>query len=313
MGENATMAVAGSLRAERDFPRFDTPNVLWFFGAFAMSFATDLVLSQVPKSHHELWEFLVAVAFVVVYAAIAGLLLWAGWWVPGGLTAAVAVSIVPAAGFGLTSLIRTFPKGVPPTQTFSWSIFLIGIATIAAGLIAFALTRFSFLFSTVAASISLTAQFLLPGIDKHPSTDAHFVMAIVVGAAMVVLGLLLDVIHLRRDAFWFHAIGFANVAVALGYYAVNSSGDTNRGWIPMIIAGGVVLLAAAPLRRATWAVYGVLGFYAPIVHWLTNGVRPNSAGYSLLLLAIGTSIFVLGLAMHRFGRIWTNDQRSGNL
>jgi hypothetical protein len=310
------MAAAGTLRAERDFPRFDTPNVLWFFGAVSISFATDLVLSQVPKSHHELWEFVVAVAFVLVYALFAAVQLRAGWWVPGGLAAAVAVSIVPAVGFGLTSLIRTFPKSsvYDPTQNFSWSIFLIGIATIAAGLFAFALTRFSFLFFTVTTSISFTAQFLLPGIDKHPSTDAHFVTAIVVGAAMVVLGMLLDLIHLRRDAFWFHVIGFGNVAVALGYYAVNSSGDTDRGWIPMILAGGVVLIAAAPLRRATWAVYGVLGFYAPIVHWLTNGVRKSSAGYSLLLLAIGTSIFTLGLALHRFGRAPRADRHvSGSL
>ena len=70
----------------------------------------------------------------------------------------------------------------------------------------------------------------------------------------------------------------------------------------MIIAGAVVLMLAAPLRRATWAVYGLLGFYAPIFHWTTRGINSNSVGYALILLGIGLSIFVLGLFFHRFAR-----------
>jgi hypothetical protein len=66
------------------------------------------------------------------------------------------------------------------------------------------------------------------------------------------------------------------------------------------------LLAAAPIRRATWAVYGLLGFYAPLLHWLTNNLNADSAGYAAILLAISLSIFVLGIALHRFGRIWTD-------
>jgi hypothetical protein len=46
----------------------------------------------------------------------------------------------------------------------------------------------------------------------------------------------------------------------------------------------------------------VLGFYAPLLHWLTNGVSPGSVGYALALLAIGLGIFAAGAAVHRFGR-----------
>ena len=106
----------------------------------------------------------------------------------------------------------------------------------------------------------------------------------------------------RRDAFWFHVGGFFGVAVALSFYATGATGDSNRGWVPMVIAGGIVLLLAAPLRRATWAVYGLLGFYVPVLHWTTNGINSNSVGYGLILLGIGLSIFVLGLLLHRFGR-----------
>jgi hypothetical protein len=69
----------------------------------------------------------------------------------------------------------------------------------------------------------------------------------------------------------------------------------------MLIIGGLPLLLSAPLWRATWAFYGVLGFYAPILHWLTSGLRPSSLGYSFLLLGIGVSIFVIGFVLARLG------------
>src|SRR5207248_6949955 len=136
-----------------------------------------------------------------------------------------------------------------------------------------------------------------PGVDNHPSADDHFITTIVLGAVLVLIGLALDALGRRRDAFWFHVGGFTNVAVGLAYYAGNPTGNAERGWVPMIIAGAIVLVCSAPLWRGTWAAYGLLGFYAPILHWLTNGVSADSTGYALLLLAIGVSIFLLGFGL----------------
>jgi hypothetical protein len=288
---------------ERPTPAFKPPHILWFFGAFAITFATYGVLSRIPESHRELWEFLVSLGFVVAYA---GATVWLrrAWWIPTGLAAAMAVAILPAVGFGFTSLIGTLPKDVPldPAQRFSWSVFLIALASAIAGLVAFAFTRFAFLFFTVVVAASLAVQFLLPGVDHHPSAGDHFVTALVWGVVVVLVGLVLDGARRRRDAFWFHVAGFTNVAVALSYYATSAGGNANRGWVPMIVAGAIVLLCSAPLSRGTWAAFGLLGFYAPILHWLTSGVGAGSTGYAWLLLAIGVSIFLLGFALSRSGR-----------
>jgi hypothetical protein len=233
------------------------------------------------------------------------------WWIPGGLLFAVAVALMPAVGYGVASLIGTFPKEpfFDPFQNTSWSVILIGIATMLDALVSFAITRFSFIFFTFTVATLITAQFFLPVIDNSPSAEAHLTTALVVGAALVIFGLALDLAGRRRDAFWFHTVGFFGVAIGLAYFASGATGSENRGWIPMCIAGAIVLLAAAPLRRATWAVYGLLGFYVPLIHWLTNGVSANSAGYAAILLAIGLSIFLLGIALHRFGRVWTDRLR----
>jgi hypothetical protein len=285
----------------------DTPNVLWFFGAFAIAFATIALIDKVPESNRDVWVFLVAAGFYIAYAGIGLLFVRGAWWIPGSLLVAVAVALMPAVGYGVASLIGTFPKGpfFDPFQQASWSVIVIGLVTMLDALVSFALTRFSFIFFTFTVATSLTAQFFLPAVDDFPSSGAHLTTAIVVGAALVLIGLALDAIGRRRDAFWFHAIGFLGVAAYLGYYAAGISGSSNRGWIPMCIAGAFVLLAAAPLRRATWAVYGLLGFYVPLLHWLTSNLSADSVGYAAILLAIGLSIFLLGIVLHRFGRAWT--------
>jgi hypothetical protein len=298
-------------RAEYDWPRMDTPNVLWFFATFAIAFATIALIDKIPETHRDVWELLVAVAFCVAYSAVGFVLLRRDWWIPGSLLVATAVAVMPAVGYGVGSLVGTFPNDpfADPFVDGSWTVFLIGIATIVAALVSFTLTRFSFILFELVIAASVTAQLLLATVTDHPSADAHLVTAIVVGVALVAVGIVLDVARRRRDAFWFHAGGFLGVAIGLAYYTTGAGGDADRGWIPMFLAGALVLVLSAPLRRATWAVFGVLGFYTPLFHWLTNNLNADSAGYALLLLAIGLSIFVLGLLLHGYGRIWTEDQR----
>jgi hypothetical protein len=282
----------------------DTPNVLWFFGAFATAFATLAVIDKVPESNRDAWELAVALAFYGAYAGVGFLLVRRAWWVPGSLLFAVAVAVMPAIGYGVASLAGTFPSDpfANPFSDASWSVILIGVVTMLDAVVSYVITGFSFLFFELVAATLITAQFFLPVVDPHPGGDARVTMALVVGGALVAVGLAFDLRGRRRDAFWFHTGGLFGVAVALVYWSSGAGGAADRGWISMFVAAAALLVLAPVLRRATWAVYGVLGFYAPLLHWLTNGVSPGSVGYALALLAIGLGIFAAGAAVHRFGR-----------
>jgi MFS family permease len=85
---------------------------------------------------------------------------------------------------------------------------------------------------------------------------------------------------------------------------VEPSGDPDRGWIPMLIVGTLIVIAAGPIRRATWAVYGVLGYYAALLHYMDTGLDHNGWVFAVALLAVGLSIFVFGMLTHRFGSAW---------
>ena len=291
--------------AERDRPRMDPPNVTWFFGAFAISFGAYALLDTIPDDQNSLWILVAAVAFFVAFALAAAYLLRHSWWVPGGLAAALAVSVFPAVAVGFLQLIDVWPEDpfFEPFDQFNGWLLGVALATALVGLIAFALTAFPFLLATVVAAILIGSQIVVPGFEEAPSADDRATMALVIGAVLAIAGVFLDAFGRRRDAFWFYVLGFFSIAAGLVNFTLGD-GDHDRGWVPMLVIGLAMLVAAGPIRRATWAVYGVLGYYAGLLHYLIGGLNEDRWPFAVLLLAVGLSIFATGMLMHRYGDPW---------
>jgi hypothetical protein len=289
---------------EHRIPRFDTPNVLWFFGAIATASASNAVVAAVHPSARGTWILLVALVFAAVYAAFSLVLRARGWWVPGGLFATVVVTLVPVIGYGFERLIGVWPETLnqegPAPETFQGAFFALGLVTMIVGLVVCALVRFEFVLVVVTVAALVTAQLLLPAFVDHPSADDSATTAIVTGALLVLAGLLLDRRGKRRLAFWWHVVGLAGIAIGLVYFT-GSEGD-DGGWVAMLVTGLVVLLLAAPLGRATWAVYGVAGAYAPVVHYIVDGGGRLAIPLALVFVALG--IVALGIVMQLYGAAW---------
>jgi hypothetical protein len=288
------MDTVAPLPRERTWPRLDLPNVLWFFGAITAAIASVAVLDKIPESNADVWVFLASLGFLVAYALASALLYRRGLWVPAGLMATVSAAMTPAVGYAFTQLVDLYPDDpfFEPFDSFSGAVFGIGVATTLVALIAFALTRFSFLLALTVGAALASVQLLTPawGTSGHDRA----LSAVVSGAAAVVLGLLLDAVGRRRDAFWFYVGGYLAIGAALAYYVLSGLGGGGGGgaWIAVLIVGGVVLLGSAVLRRTTWAAYGALGTYGALFHYLD---AHDWARY--LLLGISLGVFALGLAV----------------
>jgi hypothetical protein len=98
-------------------------------------------------------------------------------------------------------------------------------------------------------------------------------------------------------------LGLFSVAVGLAWLA-GFDGESNRGWIPMLIGGIALVIAAGPVRRASWAVYGVLAVYATVVHYLSQHLDERGWVFPALLIALSIVIAALGAAQHRYGDQW---------
>jgi hypothetical protein len=284
----------------------DPANVLWFFGTFAITFGVYALVETMPDDHDGLWVFVTAVALLVAFAAGSWLLLRLWWSVPGGLAAALAVATFPAVAVGFLTLIDVWPDApfFRPFDEFSGYTFGVGIATAAVGFVAYRLTRFTFTLGVANGALLVSAQLLTPCFGEGPSGDDRATMAVVIGAILVVTGVFIDAVGRRHEAFWFHALGWFSVAAGLVYFTADPGGDPNRGWLPMLIGGVAVLIIAAPIRRATWAVYGVLAVYASVVHYLSQGLDENRWPFALGLLGLALVLFALGVAFQRYAGVW---------
>ena len=67
--EERAGGVLPSKPAERDWPRMDPPNVLWFAGAYALAAGSYVLLGALPESHSSVWIFVAGLAFLLVYSA----------------------------------------------------------------------------------------------------------------------------------------------------------------------------------------------------------------------------------------------------
>jgi hypothetical protein len=284
----------------------DPANVLWFAGTYGIAFASYALLGALPESHSSVWILVAAIALLLSYSAASNELVRRGWWVPGGLAAALAVAMVPAVGVGFLRLIHVWSSDMPLTD-FNGSAVAVAIATAIAGLIAYWLTQFSFLFVTVVTAILVTAQFLALAGDSTVTGDDRATAALVAGGLMVIVGVFLDAFGRRRNAFWFHALGWFSAAGGLAFFVVESRGDPARGWVPMLVVGTLIAIASGPIRRATWAVYGVLGYYAGLLHYMITGLNERHWTFALALLAAGLGSFVVGMVLHRYGETWAEN------
>ena len=302
-----------------DQPVFDAPNILWYFGGLVASFACLEVFTSVHEGARGLWILATALGFLGGYALLAAWLLRRGAVIAGGVIAAWSVVFVPVAGsaverlIGVSNVTRTgvslnqLPSSSPgPFKEFQGRELVLAMLLVAAGLAVYTLTRFPFVLAFVAVGALISAEFLVPAVLNGPTASDHATALIVFGLAFLVGGTLLDLRAQRREAFWFHLIGLDALAAGLTYHAVTHS---SWGWELILIAGVLVLLIAAPLRRATWTLFGIVGVYAPLAHYAVQWF--GNLGATAALAAIGFGFVALGIQVRaaegsragvRFGR-----------
>jgi hypothetical protein len=295
-----------------DLPAFDTQNILWHFGGLSAVVAGVVVVGEVHHSARGFWMLLVSLAFLAAFVVGAAALLRTDRRVPGGILAAAAVSFVPLAGEGFERLIGvwgqaggtavyssagvTVNAGAVVVDRFDGHEFALAVATAVAGLIVYALVRYAFVFAWIVGATLAAVELLLPVVVSHPNGADRADTLLLAGLAFVGSGLYADLLHARRVAFWWHLAGLAMITGAFVYDTIAHS---SPGWIFVLGAGLVALVCAAPLRRATWALFGLLGTWAPIVHYSSTWF--GSLGTAFALFVIGLSILAAGLAVERAG------------
>jgi MFS family permease len=278
--------------------RLDLGRVLGYGGAGVAIVAIYALLANLPR--HGGWATLgVSVAYALPLLAGAWLLRRRGYPRAAGLLATIAVTLAAWVVYAVERIADWWPSSDDflgtevPTSHTRWSLVALLAAPGAAALLAFLVFRFTFLFAVAAPSVGATVLELVPKVLGHRlSDDGSAWAAIAIGAGLIVVGLLLDAAHRRRDAFWWHLAGLSYVLFGFVWLA------TTHGWIRWVGLGVAVAaaLAAAVIRRLTWAAYAGVGLFIATL-WHTG----HAAERHHWLLPLLFSLAALGAILAALG------------
>jgi hypothetical protein len=284
--------------------RYDPPHILWYFGAITAALTAGTTVASVSPGARGAYQLLLGLFFLGAFAAAAVVLLRAGWRVPGGVLLVAAVAMVPTAGQAFERLIGVWPDvtadGLGVLEGFEPALLALALATIAAGLAAFALVGFPFVLTTVTVAVVVAAQTLVPALVDEPRLDDRAACLIVTGAVLLLVGLVLDSVARSAEAFWWHAVGLLALALGLTWYALFD--DADWAWATILVVGAVLVLASAPFDRATWTSFGVLGVWGGALNYASDWF--GSWRSPALMVAVSLALLLLGMALSQYARVW---------
>jgi hypothetical protein len=297
----------GVIAAEPGERRFDTPNFLWYFGAVVAIAATGFFVGLGWERRGATFMFIASVAFLVAYAAASVLLLRRGWFTPGGLFAAMAVSVVPLVVYAFERLTGWWPMDQPRAfEAFHQEILASWVAmeliTIAVGIAVLVYVRFPLILAPVAWAVWYLSMDLAPlFFGEDVTIDERIAISVVVGLLMIGAGLALDWRRQRRIAFWAHLFGLLTLLGTM-FWLTDQHNDRTT-WTLITVLSFATALASIPLQRTTYVVFGGLGLLATTCYW-TYEVFQDSLAFPFVVAAAGVAFMGLGLVVKRYGAQW---------
>jgi hypothetical protein len=225
---------------------------------------------------------------------------------PAGITAALAIVMVPLAVYGAQHVLGMWPlEGRSSYRAYhtqiDWRWLFMELATLAAGVIALWRYRLPFMVMPVAVTLWYMSMDIVPFLFGGQAwsffSPEGKVISTVFGAAMVLLGFWVDVrsSRSRKDfAFWLYVFG------VITFWGGLTSMDSNSevGKLVYCAINVVMIGIGAALSRRVFAVFGGLGVAFYLGH-LSHTLFKDSLLFPVALTAIGLSIVGAGVYWQR--------------
>lgn len=291
-------ALLGFLREQPQHqPGLQLAHVAFYLGALLIMGAMGWLLSEAWMRIGDAALLAVALAYIIVLT-FAGLAMQRrGQPIPGGVLAAVAVSIVPLAIFALERLTGFWPLDDTQGDYRDYYRYVQGgwllmeLATVCAGLLMLRLIPFPFIVMPIAVALwfmSMDLSELFHGETFTWEQRQHVSLWFGLGLLLVVL--LIDGRTRQDYAFWGYLAGL--LAFWGGLTSMNSDSEVGKALYCLINL--VLMLVAVLLRRPMFMVFGALGV-AAYLGYLSYEVFASSLLFPLVLSLIGLGVIGLGL------------------
>lgn len=278
-------------------PKFDLVNLAYYFGAILIMLALGWFLTTCWASASS--ELLLIVTSIYVGGFLfTGHRLWKGptTKVPGGLLAAVAVSLFPLIIYCFEKILGLWPTGTDPGSYGRFHVYVQGswvameVLTILGGALVMRLIAYPFVLAPISVAMWYLSMDLTPlmfGQNKLSWSESGMV-SLVCGLLTIMLAFWLD--RRTRDSkldfgFWLYLFGV--VEFWGGVIACGKGGELGQFLFFLLNLG--MLVVSVLLQRRIFAVFGSFGVIGYLCH-LGYSVFQNWMLFPFLLTAVGLGV-----------------------
>ena len=293
---------------EVETPTFKPSHILYYLGGMIAIGAMSLFMTLGWEKFGGTGLLLIAIGYSLVALALTEFLLTRRQLaLPAGITAVLAVTMIPLAVYGAQNALGYWPADDKSTWAYrdfhtriDWRWLMMEFATLAAGTIAVWRYRLPFLVMPLAVtlwymSMDLT-PFLLGGDAKSIFSDKGKLVSTYFGLATTLVAFWVDVRSRQQKdfAYWLYIVGV--LTFWGGLTSMNSDSEFSKFLYCCI---NLLLIAiGAALSRRVFAVFGAIGVSIYLGH-LSHTVFKDSMLFPVALTAIGLAIVGIGAIWQR--------------
>lgn len=296
------------LERELEVPSFRPAHILYYLGGLIAIGAMTLFMTLGWDRFGGTGLLLIAACYCGVALALTEFLLRRKHLaIPAGITATLAVVMVPLAVYGAQDVLDFWPFDSSSQSAYrDFHTYIDGrwlmmeLATLAAGAVALWRYRLPFMVLPVAVTLWYMSMDLTPLLfgenATHFFSDHAKFVSMWFGIAMTLFAFGVDVRSPRSKdfAFWLYIFGVLTFWGALT--SMNSDSDLNK-FLYFCINLFLIALGAA-LSRRVFAVFGGIGV-ALYLGYLSHTVFEDSMLFPVALTAIGLMVIAAGVFWQR--------------
>lgn len=290
-------------------PSFKPAHILYYLGGLIAIGAMTLFMNLGWEQFGGMGLLLNAIGYSLIALVLTETLLKRkGLVIPAGITAALAVVMVPLGVYGAQHVLGFWPAdtdGNPMTYRdyhywIDWRWVFMEAATLVAGAIALWRYRLPFIMLPVAVTLWYLSMDLTPllfGGDAFEwYSDRGKVVSVVFGLGMIVAAMVVDFrSRSHRDfAFWLYIYGV--IAFWGGLTAMDSDSELNK--LIYCFINLFMIAVGAALARRVFAVFGAFGVAGYLGH-LSSTIFKDSLLFPVALAAIGLGVIGAGIFWQR--------------
>ena len=290
-------------------PRFSFVHVLYYLGGMIAIGAMSIFMTLGWNALGGWGGFVTAVLYAVLALSLTH------WFlarkqleIPAGITATLAVVMVPLAIFGAQMALGYWGENKPFRDYhvfIDWRWIMMELGTLAVGAILLWRYRFPFMLMPVAVTLWYMSMDIVPflfGAERVYDLEIRKFISLWLGLAMVLVAFWVDLrSRLSRDyAFWLYLFGV--LAFWGGLSLMKSGSELGKlGYCGINVA---MILLGAVISRRVFAVFGGLGV-AGYLGYLSYEVFKDSMIFPLALSLVGLAIIGLGVLWQRREARWS--------